>query len=109
MPQAHKVLGQSNPAATTLTSLYTAPASTQAVASTLTICNQGATLATFRVAVRPAGATVAAQHYIVFDSAVAAYDTVFLTVGVAVAATDVVSVFASTSSVSFSLFGVEIT
>jgi hypothetical protein len=109
MPQAHKVLGQSNPAATTLTSLYAAPASTQAVASTLTICNQGATLATFRIAVRPAGATVAAQHYIVFDSAVAAYDTVFLTVGFAVAATDVVSVFASTSSVSFSLFGVEIT
>ena len=109
MPQAHKVLGQSNPAATTLTSLYTAPASTQAVASTMTICNQGATLATFRVAVRPAGATVAAQHYLVYDSAVAAYDTVFLTVGFAVAATDVVSVYASSASVSFSLFGVEIT
>jgi hypothetical protein len=109
MPAAYKVLGQSNPSATTLTTLYNAPASTQAVASTLTICNQGATLATYRVAVRPAGATVAAQHYIIFDSAVAAYDTVFLTVGVAVAATDVVSVFASTSSVSFSLFGVEIT
>ena len=109
MPAAYKVLGQSNPAATTLTTLYTVPASTQAVASTLTICNQGATLATYRVAVRPAGATVAAQHYLVFDSSVAAYDTVFLTVGFSVAATDVVSVYASSASVSFSLFGAEIT
>ncbi len=108
MPQTHKVLGQSNPAATTLTTLYTVPASTQAVVSTITICNQAATAGTYRVAVRPAGASITAAHYLVWDATVGAGDSVFLTVGVSLAATDVVSVYASSSSQSFSLFGVEL-
>lgn len=108
MPAAYKVLGQSNPAATTLTTLYTVPASTQAVASTLSICNLG-TSATYRVAVRPAGAAIANQHYIVYDASVNANDSVLLTLGISLASTDVVSVFASNASVSFSLFGSEIT
>jgi hypothetical protein len=107
MPQAHKVLGQVSPSATTLTSLYVA--STQAVCSTLTICNTTATAMTYRVAVRPAGASIATQHYIVSDSSVAAYDSIFLTLGISLAATDVVSVYASATGAAFSLFGVEVT
>jgi hypothetical protein len=108
MPQAHKVLGQSNPSATTLTTLYTVPSSTQAIASTLSVCNLGVST-TFRVAVRPAGATLANQHYIVYDASVNANDSFYLTLGISLAATDVVSVFAGTANISFSLFGVEIT
>jgi hypothetical protein len=108
MPQTHKVLGQSNPSATTLTTLYTVPSSTQAIASTLSVCNLGVST-TFRVAVRPAGATLANQHYIVYDSSVNANDSFYLTLGISLAATDVVSVFAGTANLSFSLFGVEIT
>lgn len=106
MATAYKVLGQSAPAANTDTTLYTVPASTSAVCSTLSICNQGVS-ATFRVAVRPAGASIAAQHYIVYDNYVNANDTVFLTLGFALATTDVVTIRASTANVSFSLFGVE--
>lgn len=109
MPSAYKVLGQSNPAATTATTLYTVPAATAAVASTLSICNQGASSASFRVAVRPAGATLAATHYLVFDSSLTANDSAFLTLGMTLAATDVVTVQASSASLSFSLFGSEIT
>lgn len=109
MAQAHKVLGQSNPSATTLTTLYTVPSATQAIGSTLTVCNLATTSATFRVAVRPAGAAAANQHYIAYDAAVAGSDTVILTLGIALAATDVVSVYASTANVAFNLFGVEIT
>ena len=47
MATAYKVLGQSNPAATTLTTLYTVPAVTSAVCSTLSICNVGVST-TFR-------------------------------------------------------------
>lgn len=108
MPAAYKVLGQSNPSAATLTALYTVPAATSAVASTLAVCNQGAAT-TYRVAVRPAGATVAAQHYVVFDAPVSANDSVFLTLGISLATTDVVSVYAGTATLSFSLFGSEIT
>lgn len=108
MPQTHKVLGQVSPSAATLTSLYACPSGTQAVCSTLTICNTTATAMTYRVAVRPAGAAISTQHYIVSDSSVAAYDSVFLTLGISLAATDVVSVYASAAGAAFSLFGVEI-
>jgi hypothetical protein len=108
MPQTHKVLGQSNPSATTLTSLYTVPASTQAIVSTLSVANLGVST-TFRVAVRPAGATLANQHYIVYDASVNANDSFYLTLGISLAATDVVSVYAGTANLAFSLFGVEVT
>jgi hypothetical protein len=108
MPQTHKVLGQSNPSATTLTTLYTVPSSTQAIASTLSVANLGVST-TFRVAVRPAGATIANQHYLVYDASVNANDSFYLTLGISLAATDVVSVYAGTANLAFSLFGVEVT
>ena len=46
MATNYKVLGQSIPSATTATTLYTVPAATQAVVSTITVCNQAATAAT---------------------------------------------------------------
>jgi glucose-6-phosphate dehydrogenase assembly protein OpcA len=109
MPQAHKVLGQSNPSATTLTTLYTVPASTQAICSTITICNTASSATTYRIAVRPAGASIANQHYVAHDAALPANDTATLTLGVTLAATDVVSVYAASANVAFSAFGVEIT
>jgi membrane protein YqaA with SNARE-associated domain len=107
MPTTYKVLGQSAPAATTNTDLYTVPAGASAVCSTLAICNRSAST-TFRVAVRPAGAALVNPHYIVFDNWVNQYDTVFLTLGVTLAAGDVVTVFAGAANLSFSLFGSEI-
>ena len=107
MANFYKVLGQSNPAATTLTTLYTVPAARSAICSTLSIANIGIS-ATFRVAVRPAGATIANQHYLVYDGLVNQYDSVFLTLGITLATTDVVTVYASSANLSFSLFGSEI-
>ena len=108
MATTYKVLGQSNPAAATLTTLYTVPGATSAVCSTLAICNQGVST-TCRVAIRPAAASIVAQHYIVFDATINGVDTMFLTLGVTLAATDVVSVYAGTSTCSFNLYGSEIT
>jgi len=109
MPSAYKVLGQLNPAAATATTLYTVPAATAAVASTLSVCNQGAIAALFRVAVRPAGATLAVRHYLVYDSSLTASDSAFLTIGITLATTDVVTVYTSSADLSFSLFGSEMT
>jgi len=108
MTNTYKPLGQSNPAATTATTLYTVPAATSVIVSTLAICNQAGTPATFRVAIRPAGAALAAQHYIAYDTPLNQNDTVFLTLGVTLGATDVVTVYASSGTVSFSAFGCEI-
>jgi hypothetical protein len=108
MPTTYKVLGQSNPSATTATTLYTVPASTSTIISTITICNQASSAATYRIAVRPAGATLAAVHYIVYGATVAASDTTTLTLGLTLATTDVVTVYASSANLSFNAFGSEI-
>lgn len=108
MPTIYKVLGQSNPAATTATTLYTVPSATSAVVSTISVCNQAATSGTYRIAIRPAGAALAAQHYIAFDSTITANNTTMITVGVTLATTDVITVYASSANMSFSAFGTEI-
>jgi hypothetical protein len=108
MPTTYKVLGQSNPSATTATTLYTVPSSTSTVVSTVTVCNQAGSSASYRIAVRPAGATLAAQHYLAYDIVIAANDTTALTLGITLATTDVVTVYASSATLSFSAFGSEI-
>lgn len=108
MPTAYKVLGQVAPSATTNTTLDTVPSATQAVVSTISVCNRAATAATYRIAVRPAGATLANEHYIAYDASIAANNSTFITVGITLAATDVITVYASTANLSFSAFGSEI-
>jgi glucose-6-phosphate dehydrogenase assembly protein OpcA len=109
MPTNYKVLGQSNPSATTLTTLYTVPAATEAVISTIVIANLTASAATFRIAVRPNGASIANSQYIAYDITVGASDSTALTLGITIDATDVVSVYASTANLTFTAFGSEIT
>lgn len=104
---AKKVLGQSNPAATTATTLYTVPSAKSAVVSTLVVANLAATAATFRVAVRVAGAALANSQYIAYDVTVGASDSTALTLGITMAATDVLTVYASSANLTFSAFGDE--
>lgn len=108
MASTYKVLAQSAPSATTNTDVYTVGSGKSAVVSTLTVANRAATSATYRIAVRPAGATLANQHYIAYDVTVPANDTISLTLGITLAATDVVTVYASTANLSINLFGTEI-
>lgn len=108
MPITYKVLGQINPTAHTATTVYTVPSLTSTVLSTVTVCNQSANTATFRLAVRPSGETLAAKHHINYDTPVPGNDTVSLTLGITLAATDVLTANANTSSVSINAFGSEI-
>lgn len=107
MATTYKVLGQSNPAATTATTLYTVPASTSAVVSTITVAGLTGG-GTFRISVRPAGAVQANQHYLVYDASVGAGETISLTWGITLATTDVITVYASVATLAFSAFGSEI-
>ena len=108
MPNIYKVLGQLNPSATTATTLYTVPSSTSTVVSTIMVTNQGAAAATFRIAIRPAGETLANKHYIAYDVTIASLDSVAVTVGLTLATTDVVTIYSSTATMSFSAYGSEI-
>lgn len=103
----YKVLGQEAPVAATLTDLYVVPNGKSAVVSTLTACNTGTSAATVRVAVRVAGAAITAKQYVVYGVVLNPSETVTLTVGITLAATDVVSVYTDVATVSFNLFGVE--
>ena len=95
---------QSKPSAATLTTLYTVPGATAAMCSTLTVCNQSATATAFRVSVAPAGAADAASQYLYYDIAIAGNDTFAATLGFALATTDVVRVYNTLATLSFSLF-----
>jgi hypothetical protein len=109
MPTNYKVLGQVAPGATTDTTLYTVPAGTQTVVSSMVIANRVGTTATYRIAIRPDNAALANQHYIAFDVTVGAGDSTTLTLGVTMDAADVITVRGSTANLSFSAFGSEIT
>jgi hypothetical protein len=109
MATTYKVLGQVAPAATTDTTLYTVPAGTQAIVSTIVVANRDASLASYRIAIRPNGATLANEHYIAYDVATGGSDSTTLTLGLTVDAADVITVYASTANLSFSVFGSEIT
>ena len=108
MASTYKVLAQSAPSATTNTDIYTVGSGKSAVISTITICNRAASSATYRIAIRVAGATLANEDYIAYDVALAANDTTALTLGVSLAATDVITVYASSADLSFGVFGAEV-
>lgn len=108
MPTTYKVLGQSNPGATSATTLYTVPSATQAVVSTIVIANLSASAATFRIAVRVGGATLANSQYVAYDVTVGGSDSTALTLGITLGADDVITVYASTANLTFTAFGSEI-
>ena len=111
MASSYKVLGQLDLQAATLSTLYTVPASTEAVISTVIVANRAATATTFRMAVRPNGESISDKHYIAFDVPIAANDSTTLTLGLTLDAADILSVNAAgtASRLSFNAFGAEVT
>jgi hypothetical protein len=108
MPTTYKILGQSNPALTSSTDLYTVPLSTSAVCSTLNVANLASSNGTFRIAVIPSGSSIQAKNYLAYDTTVPANDSIALTIGMTLGQFDKVQVYASSISQSFNLFGTEI-
>lgn len=102
-----KNLGQVAPLATTETDLYTVPAATSAVASSLICCNRGNVSTTFRVSVAVGGGVTQTKDYIYYDLAIPANDTFIATVGLTLNAGDVVRVYAGNTNMSFTLSGEE--
>lgn len=108
MANAYKVLGQNDLPATTMTDVYTVPASTETVISSIIIANRTASAETFRIAIRPNGAALSDEQYIAYDVPIAANDSTTLTLGITLDAADVLSVYASAVDLSVNVFGAEI-
>ena len=108
MPTNYKILGQSAPSATTSTDLYTVPASTQAVVSSIVVCNRDSAAATFRISTAIDGATLANAQYIAYDVTVGGNDSTIITIGATLGDTDKIRVYASTANLTFTAYGSEI-
>lgn len=110
MASNYKILGQAAPSANSPTDVYTVPAGTETVVSTIVVANRNTSSGTFRLAVRPAGAVISNEHYLAFDVPVAATDSTTLTLGVTLGATDVITVDSTNNDFfSYNVFGSEIT
>lgn len=109
MAQTYKVLGQLDPTAATLTALYTVPGATSTVVSSITVANRSSTPTSFRISVAVAGAADTNKQYLIYDLAIPGNDTYIATIGITLAATDVVRVYATAGTLSFNLFGSEVT
>jgi glucose-6-phosphate dehydrogenase assembly protein OpcA len=111
MATSYKTLGQLDLTSSTLTTLYTVPSSTETVLSTVIIANRASAADTFRLALRTDGDAISDKHYLAYDVPVAANDSTTLTLGITMAATDVLSVGAAgtASELSINAFGAEVT
>ncbi len=107
MAEAYKVLGQAAPNATTETTLYTVPAATSAIVSTVFVCNRSAVTVTFRLYVAVAGAATATKMYLAYDVPLVGNSFLSVTVGLTLGTSDVLRCYASTADVSFNVFGLE--
>lgn len=108
MATIYKVLGQSAPSATTNTDVYTVPAATEAVISSIVVANRSGSSATYRIAVRPDGAAISNEHYIAYDVTVGGNDSTSLSLGLTMDAADIITVYGSSANLSFGVFGSEV-
>ena len=101
----YKVLAQSAPTAATATTLYTS--ANAVIVSSLNVSNTGGAADLIRIAVRPAGATLANLHYLVYGVQVPSGSIFTYTGGITLANTDVITIYSTTGTSSFSAFGSE--
>lgn len=112
MPTTYKILGQVAPMGLVETALYTVPAATSTVVSSISICNRGPDQAEFRVSFSQGGGVTANTDYLYYDVTLAGNDTFIATIGVTLAATDIIRVRAGGlggDDLTFQAFGTELT
>jgi glycerol uptake facilitator-like aquaporin len=107
MATTYKVLGQLAPASTS-GDLYTVPAVTEAVVSTINVVNTGTTDSTISIAIRKNGATLATNQYIINGLILNPKVTLAYTSGLTLDAADVITVISTNNDCAFSAFGSEI-
>jgi len=108
MATRYRVLGQKSPAANTEWDIYTVNGTKDAVISSITVANRDSNSATYRIAVRPDGATLTDDMYVAYNVQVGSNSTQSLNLGLTVNQNDVITVRSSSGLVSFNVFGTEI-
>jgi hypothetical protein len=101
-----KVLAQAAPSAASLTDFYTCPDGVGIVAHCF-IANRSATPTALRVSVARDGATDGTSQYIAYDKAILG-NAIERLEGITLSPDDVVRIYATLATLSFTLFGLEI-
>jgi hypothetical protein len=108
----YKILGQVQTTANVLTTIYTVPASTNTVVTTITICNQSANTVSINVAANVSGSAVSTKNFIVSGYSLGAAETLVLEPRVSLNVGSILSANITganaASNVSINAFGVEI-
>lgn len=102
---------QGTTSVTSYSNLYNTTAATTAVVSTMAIVNTASTSAIYRVSIVPASGSAtapSAANWLVYDSAVAANDTILLTIGATLSNSQYIRVSSSANTVTFTAFISEI-
>ena len=92
----------------TYATLYTTPASTEAVISSLVITNQASSDVTVRIGLDTTAGTPGSDEWLVYDAVIAGNDTVALTLGVTMEAQKYLRISSSADTCNFSAFLSEI-
>jgi hypothetical protein len=111
MAQSFKRLGAIYPTANTQTNVYVVPAATEAVVSTITVCNQTSLNASFSIALMTASEYAAPapnQSYVIRGGVVPPADTIVLTMGLTANAASIFAANTNTTGLSFIMFGSEV-
>lgn len=105
MASALKVLGQRNPSAATLETAGTVGPSEAWIVSSFVVCNRSGTPTSFRIALIPAGGTVADEDYNYYDLPIDGNDTFAATIGATLEADSLIQVYATLATLSFNFYG----
>jgi hypothetical protein len=106
MPTTYRILGQLTGSAATA-SLYTSPAGTQTVVSSLVACNRSSVSTTYFIAVVPSGSALGIEDWVAFNTPISGSDSTALTLGITLNAGDSIQV-SGLATGSFNLFGSQI-
>lgn len=109
MATTYKILGQARPTDTSATDLYTVPASTEAVVSTITASNVDGTASDISIYIVADGDSAGVTNALVYQAELGANTIQAFTLGVTLGAADKISVQSATgSAVAYQAFGSEI-
>ena len=92
----------------TYATLYNTPADTEAVISTIVVCNTASSAATYRIGLDTTAGTPGASEWLAYGTVVPANDTIALTLGVCLESGKYIRVSSSANTVTFSAFVSEI-
>ena len=106
MADTFKVLAQIIPTLAVLTDAYTAPS--QVTVSSIVVCNQSSTEDKFRISIAVAGAVDNSKQYLYYDASISENRVLIVTSGITLGSTDVIRVYSTNGTISFNIFGVEI-